>query len=482
MFNLSGFIPVATARSLRRSRSRPRWLGMTVLAPVFVMLFLTAGCASIPFGNPLDLDRESRQEASRATEVAAQTQVPSAAGPEPLPKESPPVLQAEPMPEPADAAPAEAQPPAPPSASTAPSIPQDLPVSPLDLTPDAILAATEQVLVDIYERVRPSVVQIRAVRSLDLQGGPSGRAPQPFDFRRSAGSGFVWDTEGHIVTNHHVVEGADIVLVIFSDGMELEATVMGTDPDSDLAVLKVNAEEEAYELTPVTLGDSSAVKVGHLSSAIGNPFGQEFTITSGIVSAVGRTIRSGNSPFSIPRVIQTDAPMNPGNSGGPLLDRRGWVIGVNTQIASNTGASAGIGFAVPINTAKRVIPELIETGKYEYAWLGISGASLSAEYAELNGFPRETRGALVIEVAADSPASHAGLKGSDQVATRQGVEVPVGGDVIIAVGGTEIADMDELIAVLIEETRPGDTVSIDVIRQEGERATLEATLASRPSF
>ncbi len=479
MFNLSGFIPGATAPFLPRSR----WLGMTVLVSVFALLFLTVGCASIPFSNPLDLDRSSlKGTPAQATEVAAQAQVPAAAAPEPQ-RESPPVLQAEPEPEAPSAVAVESRPPAVPSDSAPAAAPQVLPVSPLDLTPDAILAATEQVLVDIYERVSPSVVQIRAVRRVDLQGGSSGRAPLPFDVRRSAGSGFVWDTEGHIVTNHHVVEGADIVLVTFSDGMELEATVIGTDPDSDLAVLQVNAGEEgAYELTPVTLGDSSAVKVGHLSSAIGNPFGQEFTITSGIVSAVGRTIRSGNSPFSIPRVIQTDAPMNPGNSGGPLLDRRGWVIGVNTQIASNTGASAGIGFAVPINTAKRVIPELIETGKYEYAWLGISGASLTAEYAELNGLPRDTRGALVIEVAADSPAGSAGLKGSDQVATRQGVEVPVGGDVIVAVDGANIADMDELIAFLIEETRPGDTVRIEVIRQGGESVTLEATLASRPSF
>ena len=482
MFNLSGFIPGITGWSLPRSRWPSRWLGMTVLAPVLVLLFLTAGCASIPFSNPLDLDRSSRQEeVPSETAVPAQAQVPVAPALEP-PGESPPALQAEPQPEVSKGSAPEAESPAGPSAPAAPALPRDVPVSPLDLTPDDILAATEQVLVDIYERVRPSVVQIRAVRRVDLPGGTPGRAPLPFDVRRSAGSGFVWDTEGHIVTNHHVVEGADIVLITFSDGMELEATVMGSDPDSDLAVLKVDSGEEEYELTPVTLGDSSAVKVGHLSSAIGNPFGQEFTITSGIVSAVGRTIRSGNSPFSIPRVIQTDAPMNPGNSGGPLLDRRGWVIGVNTQIASNTGASAGIGFAVPINTAKRVIPELIETGKYEYAWLGISGASLTAEYAELNGLSRETRGALVIEVAADSPASSAGLQGSDQVATRQGVEVPVGGDVIIAVDGTEIADMDELIAVLIEETRPGDTVRIDVIRQGGERATLEATLASRPSF
>ena len=355
----------------------------------------------------------------------------------------------------------------------------DIPLQPSEMTPDAILAATEQVLVEIYERVTPSVVQIRAVTQLDQPRSPSPFGTLPFDFQRSGGSGFVWDDEGHIVTNHHVVEGADRVTVVFADRTELEATVLGTDPDSDLAVLAVEAE--GYEMTPAELGDSSAVRVGHLSSAIGNPFGQEFTITNGIISGVGRTIRSGNSPFSIPRVIQTDAPMNPGNSGGPLLDRRGRVIGVNTQIASSTGSNSGIGFAVPINTAKQVIPDLIENGRYEYSWLGISGSSLSGDYAELNGLPRDIRGALVIEVAEDSPADRGGLMGSEDTATLEGLDYRVGGDVIVGIDGTPIQDMDELIAYLMEQTRPGDRVTIEVFRG-GEPERLRVTLDSRPEF
>ena len=413
----------------------PGIAGLAKTVTVIALLLFLTGCASVPFGNPFAGNGFTGDDGRARVIPVANTTAPEN------------------------------------------EVHSDISIPPSEITPDVILAATEQVLVDIYERVTPSVVQIRAVRQLDLPGDPSSFRPMPFDFRRSSGAGFVWDDQGHIVTNHHVVEGADRVTVVFADRTELEATVLGTDPDSDLAVLAVEAE--GYEMTPVTLGDSAAVRVGHLSSAIGNPFGQEFTITSGIISAVGRTIRSGNSPFSIPRVIQTDAPMNPGNSGGPLLDRRGWVIGVNTQIASSTGSNSGIGFAVPINTAKRVIPELIKNGKYEYSWLGISGASLSRDYAELNGLPRETRGALVIEVSADSPADRGGLEGSDATNELEGLDYRVGGDVIVAIDGSPIQDMDQLIAYLMEETRPGDEVTIEVIRN-GERETLTVTLGSRP--
>ncbi len=358
--------------------------------------------------------------------------------------------------------------------SDIPGIRQQMP----SLDPEDLVAAHEAVLVGIYEQVTPSVVQIRAVTRLGVPRNPSAFGTAPFNFQRSSGSGFVWDGQGHIVTNHHVVEGADRVTVVFADRTELEADVLGTDPDSDLAVLKVDAEE--YPVAPVTLGDSAAVRSGQVASAIGNPFGQEFTITSGIVSAVGRTIRSGNSPFSIPRVIQTDAPMNPGNSGGPLLDRKGRVIGVNTQIASSTGSYSGIGFAVPINTAKRVIPQLIETGEYQYSWLGISGASLSGDYAELNGLPRDTQGALVIEVSAGSPADLGGLQGSYTTSELEGLDYGVGGDVIVAINDTPIEHMDQLIAYLMEETRPDEQVAIEVIR-DGERETLKVTLGTRPN-
>jgi len=347
------------------------------------------------------------------------------------------------------------------------------------LDADAIVAAQEEVISGIYERLVPSVVRIQSVRQLDqissLPGSPGSR-----DFKMSSGSGFVWDDLGHIVTNHHVIEGADRVTVIFADNTELDATLLGSDPDSDLAVLQV--EDSGHILPAVSLGDSSAVRVGNIAVAIGNPFGQEFTITSGIISAVGRTIRSGNSQFSIPQVIQTDAPINPGNSGGPLLNRKGQVIGVNTQIISNSGANSGIGFAVPINTAKRVIPGLIEAGQYEYAWLGISGTTLTGDTAELTGLPRNTRGTLIIEIAPGGPADSAGLHGSDSTNTINGLDFPVGGDVIVAIDGSPIEEIDQLITYLIENTNPGEEVAIEFFRDGATRETLMVTLGKRPGF
>jgi S1-C subfamily serine protease len=260
----------------------------------------------------------------------------------------------------------------------------------------------------------------------------------------------------------------------------LEAKVLGSDPDSDLAVLQVDVS--GLNLQPVALGDSSAVRVGQLAVAIGNPFGQEFTITSGIISAVGRTIRSGNSQFSIPHVIQTDAPINPGNSGGPLLDRRGQVIGVNTQIISQSGANTGIGFAVPIDTAKQVIPVLIETGSYDYAWLGISGTTLSPDIAELMNLPRDTKGALVIDVAEGGPAAQGHVQGSDTTRSVEGIDYRLGGDIIVGINGNPIDDMDQLISYLIENTRPSDVVEIEVLREGGTHETLSVTLGERPGI
>ena len=371
----------------------------------------------------------------------------------------------------------------------------DSPAGALDT--DAIVAAQEEVVNRIYNDHLSSVVHIRVTEKVvstgrvpesgvpfDLPFGfeppPTGpSAPREF-YRRGEGSGFVWSNEGHIVTNQHVVADADKVMVIFSDGTEVEAEVIGGDPDSDLAVLKVNVPPE--KLRPVVPGDSDAVKVGQLAVAIGNPFGQEFTVTSGIVSAVGRTIRSGSSPFSIPEVIQTDAAINPGNSGGPLLDRKGKVIGINTMIISRSGGSAGVGFAVPINTATRIVPELISEGRYEYAWLGISGVTLRSEVASLMDLPGETRGAQVIEIAKDGPADIAELKGSDKTSPMDGQDVPLGGDVIIAIDDHPIKEMDDLIAFLTENTRPGDTVTLDAVREGGERLRVEVTLGSRPQI
>lgn len=355
-----------------------------------------------------------------------------------------------------------------------------------NLSADDIVAAQETVLGNIYQSSLASVVQIRITQKLDGTDAQSGfnffgRSGDSEDrFLRGEGTGFVWDTEGHILTNYHVVEEADTVIVVFSDGLEVEATVVGGDPDSDLAVLRVDVPDR--NLVPLPKGDTADLRVGQMALAIGNPFGQDFTLTSGIVSALGRTIRSGNSLFSIPQVIQTDAPINPGNSGGPLLDRQGQVIGINTQIISQGGGgSSGIGFAVPINIAKRVAPALIAAGKYEYSWLGISGSTTTKEIIERMELPDGTRGVQVIIVADDSPASEAGLVGSDRDVTVDGLDLRLGGDVIVGINGETIRTMDDLVAYLVANTSPGDVVILDILREGGVTEELEVTLKPRPS-
>ena len=357
-----------------------------------------------------------------------------------------------------------------------------------ELPPELVQGETLEELESSLNGARAAVAQTRDRLTADEGGGgfpvgapapgPDSDGPRDFFFRNGEGSGFVWSAEGHIVTNQHVVADADRVTVIFPDGLELIAEVLGTDADSDLAVLKI--EVPSGGLVPIELGDSSDVKVGPLAIAIGNPFGQEFTTTTGIVSAVGRTIRGGNTQFSIPQVIQTDAAINPGNSGGPLLDRLGRVIGINTQIISRTGASTGIGFAVPINAAKQVIPELIEHGEFAYAWLGISGNTVRREILELMDLPSETRGALVIDLARSGPAETAGLAGASRTEETAIGLAPVGGDIIVGIDGSPIKSMDDLITYLIENTRPGDRIAVDVIREGGETATIEVVLGTRP--
>lgn len=372
-----------------------------------------------------------------------------------------------------------------------------------EIDADTIVAAFEQVISGVHTDVIPSVVNIIVIDRMEAGSMPPWLnrpfpfAPQPnpddrsdenqdedaqpqedFFFRNGQGSGFVWDTHGHIVTNHHVVEDAHRILVIFADGTEAYAEVIGADPAADIAVLKIDYDEDA--LTPVTLGDSNAVQVGQLAIAIGNPFGQEFTTTIGIVSAVGRTIRSGSTPFSVPKIIQTDAPINPGNSGGPLLDRRGNVIGINAQIVTGTGSNAGVGFAIPINTAKQIVPALIDDGDFKYSWLGIRGANLRPETAELMGADAATQGALIIDLAPDGPAEQAGLLGSAEIERTDDGNIQYGGDVIVGVDETPITGMDDLIIYLLENTMPGDTVTMSVIRNGGDTASIRVTLAERP--
>ena len=348
-----------------------------------------------------------------------------------------------------------------------------------------IVAAREEVLANIYEQSLPSVVYVRVVHRLDPDDNQFGRdffggIPRaPLDeYQHGAGSGFVWDEEGHILTNWHVVEGSDSVSVVFADGTELDAEFLGGDPDSDLAILRV--DPALRKLKPLPRGDLDDLRVGQMALAIGSPFGQDFTLTSGIVSALGRTIRSGSGPYSIPLVVQTDAPINPGNSGGPLLDRLGQVIGINTQILSRSGGNSGVGFAVPIDIAKQVVPDLIEHGKYEYAWLGISGATLTADAVEHMGLPEASRGVLIVKAIEDGPAEGAGIKGGEEEVTIEGEDVTLGGDVITAIDGRTVKEMHDLISYLVENTRPGDEIELTLLHSNGETETITVTLGTRP--
>ena len=348
-----------------------------------------------------------------------------------------------------------------------------------EIEANKLVAAQESVMIQIYQKALPSVVNIKVIQGFEetetLPNFPGG--PDNF-LERGEGSGFVWDNEGRIVTNQHVVAGATNVTVIFADRTQVLAKVLGGDVDSDLAVLELL--EPLENLFPIELGDSGEVQVGQTAIAIGAPFGQEFTMTTGIVSAVGRTIRSGSSQFTVPEVIQTDAPINPGNSGGPLLDRRGRVVGINTQIISRSGSNAGVGLAVPINIAKKVIPALIEDGKYEYSWLGISGGPLVPDLVKLMELPEGTQGALVITVREGGPAAKGGLVGSDRTQEINGIQYSLGGDTITGIDGNTIKDMTDLIVYLTNDTRPGDEIILDVIHEDGSFDEIPIVLGTRP--
>ena len=336
-----------------------------------------------------------------------------------------------------------------------------------------IVAAQETVLATIYRNSLASVVHIQVTRR-----GSSSTMQTPYDspLRLGSGSGFVWDQQGHIVTNYHVVAEARDISIQFADGTDVVAEVIGGDPDSDLAVLRVSMPED--RLYPLQLGTSETLRVGQLAVAIGNPFGQEFTMNSGIVSGLGRSIRGGTSPYTIPKVIQTDAPINPGDSGGPLLDRTGRVIGINTQIITRSGASSGIGLSIPVDLVKRIVPSLITDGVYTYPWLGVSGVSVRGQLAEALGLPRDTRGTLIIETIPDGPAQLAGLQGASGVKRLQDIDYPVGGDLITAINGVPVNQIEDLIVYLIEETVPGDSVTVSITR-ETESLDLQVLLQPR---
>ena len=350
------------------------------------------------------------------------------------------------------------------------------------------VAALEGVLEQVYAQVNPSVVNIQVSETVDTSSlipeipGFQFPVPQGPQTRQALGSGFVWDTQGHIVTNDHVVDGADKITVTFYDGTTVPAEMVGADPDSDLAVIQVDVP--ADQLQPVQVADSTQVKVGELAIAIGNPFGLEGTMTLGIISALGRTLPAQSSTaqgqyYSIPDIIQTDAPINPGNSGGVLVDETGRVIGVTAAIESAVQSNAGIGFVIPSQIVQKVVPALIQTGSYDHPYIGISGTSLTPELAGAMDLETDQRGALVIDVTPNSPAEEAGLQGSDRQVDIEGQQVRVGGDVIVAVDGQPVREFDDLIAYLARSTEVGQTITLTVLRDDKEQA-VELTLAARP--
>ena len=353
--------------------------------------------------------------------------------------------------------------------------------------------AVNGTLESIYTQVNPSVVhiQVEQQRSTDstsffqfpnLPGFPNITPDMPNTPQRGEGSGFVWDTNGHIVTNNHVVADADKITVLFADDKMVEATLVGADPDSDLAVLSVDVPQD--ELHPVQVADSTQLHVGDLAVAIGNPFGQEGTMTVGIISALGRLLpvdtTNPNAPrYNIPDIIQTDASINPGNSGGVLLNDQGEVVGVTSAIISPAGASAGIGFAIPSAIVQQVVPALIADGRYDHPFLGISGTTLTPDLAEAADLPADQMGALIREVSPDSPADAANLHGSDRQVELDGQQIVVGGDVITAVNDQPIHSMDDLITYLYRFGKVNETVSLTILR-DGKEQTVDVTLQARP--
>ena len=321
----------------------------------------------------------------------------------------------------------------------------------------------ESSLIALYQRVNPSVVNIFV---LDQQS-----------FVLGTGSGFVYDNDGHIITNNHVVTGASGLEVVFPSGERRAAEVIGSDVDSDLAVIKIDGLPDG--VLPLPLGDSNDIQVGQFAVAIGNPFGEAGSLSLGIISGLGRTLASdriaeGGGRYSLPKVIQTDAAINPGNSGGPLLNLAGEVIGVNSAIRTSTGTNSGVGFSIPVNAVSRVIPSLIAEGVYHYPFIGIRMTPLDLAAQQELGLPQAS-GAYVTDITPGSPAAEAGLIASGFNDT---VGILPGGDLIIAVDGRPISSPDDLIGFLVFDAEVGQTITLRVIR-DGKEIDLPLTLAER---
>jgi S1-C subfamily serine protease len=335
-------------------------------------------------------------------------------------------------------------------------------LTPTPIPPDIAAQADveEQLVIDVYTRVGPAVVCITA----------------PDFLGECIGSGFIFDREGHIITNNHLATAIPELLVNLADDRTVPATLLGADPGSDLAVVKIDVRPE--ELTVAQLGESSTLRVGQRAIAIGNPFGLERTVTTGVISSLGRTLVRDDSDFQIAEVIQTDAAINPGNSGGPLLNSQGQVIGVNMAIRSETGLNSGVGFAIPVDVVSRVVPELISHGRYRHPWIGISGRTISLEMVELMDLPVET-GVLIFTVESDSPAEKAELKGGIREVIVSGRGMQAGGDILVAINGVMVKNFDDLINFLASRTSVDDVVTLTVVR-DGAEITVDVILEERP--
>ena len=340
------------------------------------------------------------------------------------------------------------------------------PSHPFGLT---VLDIEEHLVTGVYARVEPAVVHIstRVFRESFFYG---------ITPNEGSGSGFVYDTEGHVITNYHVVEGATRIMVTFSDGTARPAKLIGADPSTDLAVLQVDVPAD---IQPVQLGDSGCLRVGQRAIAIGNPFGRfHRTLTVGVISALGRTIETDDGSV-LRNMIQTDAAINRGNSGGPLLDSLGRVIGVNSAIYTPSGGSVGVGLAIPVDTLHRVIPVLLENGYYPYPWLGAFGYSITPEFADWLNLPVDS-GLLVARVYKNSPAAQADIHGANREISISRRRILAGGDIIIAIDGLPIVSAGDIDTFLAEEARPGQSVTVEFLRA-GETRQVTMQLAEEPS-
>ncbi len=341
-----------------------------------------------------------------------------------------------------------------------------VPAVPVPTLP-ASVGNEEQALEALYASVNPSVVNITIYVNQNGQVAPYAQ-----------GSGFVYDSDGHVITNDHVVSGADQIDITFSTGLIRPATLVGTDPNSDLAVLKV--DNMPAGVGPLPLGDMSTLQVGQSVIAIGNAFGLEGTLTRGVISALGRVIPA-QTVFNIPQAIQTDAAINPGNSGGPLLNLEGQVIGINDQYETSSGSSSssGVGFAIPVSIVKRVVPSLIVNGSYEWAWMGVRGQSLDNSLIKAMNLTVE-RAAYIWQVTAGGPAAKAGLQGADKTVTVDGRSTDVGGDVVTAIDGQPVYSFDDLLNYMALNTSPGQQVTLTILRN-GASQDIKVTLEPRPA-